>query len=122
MKNRLFLLLGVLFLASCGSDIKDNVVVDEIKENASNMSPQKYVAKLKTTSGEVSFYTDYKYEVGDTLISVYEFTDNREAVVKKLNYVIDSLDNAHRNLLKENEKLKTYNDMLMDIIKENAQE
>ena len=66
------------------------------------------------------YYTSYKHEVGDTLLSIFEFTDSRESVIKKRDILIDSLSNVNQNLYKKNQELELYNELLMGIIKESS--
>jgi hypothetical protein len=122
------LLIGLAF-TSCNSgdaEIENTLVVEQVNTNDNPgcsdclQSTYKYRVKLKTHSGSVSYYTDYKHEVGDTLVSIFEFTDNREGVIKKTEFIVDSLTEVNTKLQKKNDELTLYNELLMGIIQDNA--
>jgi len=128
---KLFAVIGLLLLSSCTDEgeaaIENNLVVEQIRANEVNnqcvdclQNNYKYRVKLESTYGTIWYYTNYKYEVGDTLISVFEFTDNREVVVKKTEMVLDSVQEANTKLHKKNEELTLYNELLMGIIQDGA--
>jgi hypothetical protein len=124
----LVLLVG-LVLTSCNNEdasIEKSLVVEQVNTNGSPgcsdclAAKYKYRIKLKTYSGSVSYYTDYKHEIGDTLVSLYEFTDNREGVIKQGESALDSLSYVNKNLQKKNDELELYNELLMGIVQDNA--
>ena len=124
-------LLAGLTMTSCGPEgeasIEKDLVVDKVETtNASNdcstclQNTYNYKVTLKSHTGNVYYYTDYKHEVGDTLVSIFEFTDNREGVIKKREYVIDSLSTVNNKLQNKNDELELYNSLLMGIIQDNT--
>ena len=97
----LALLIAIVF-TSCDdtgdASIEKTLVVEQVKttENTANCSTcltniYKYRIKLKTNSGNVFYYTDYKHEIGDTLLSIFEFTDSRDGIIKSTEYKLDSI-------------------------------
>ncbi len=131
MKQFKFLsaMLIMLTITSCGpsvSEIENTLVVEQVNTNSASQcsdcleSLYKYCVKLKSNSGEVYYYTNFKHEIGDTLVSIFEFTDSRESIIKKDRNLIDSLQEANAKLSKKNDELGLYNELLMGIIQENA--
>jgi len=130
-----FKLLSVLLVAilftSCGPEgeasIENSLVVEQVEKTveSSNCSDclqsiYPYRVKLKTNSGSVFYYTNYKHEVGDTLLSIFEFTDSRDGIIKTTENARDSIIDVNVKLIKKNEELELYNSLLMGIIQENA--
>lgn len=131
MKQFKFLsaMMIMLALVSCGpgeAEIENTLVVEQVNTNSASEcsdcleSTYKYCVKLKSHSGEVYYYTNFKHEIGDTLVSIFEFTDSRESIIKKDRNLIDSLQEANVKLSKKNDELGLYNELLMGIIQENA--
>ncbi len=123
MKQFKFLsvLLITLALTSCNeAEIQNALVVEQINVVEECTDCYQYRVKLKTTSGVAYYLTDYKHEVGDTLVSIFEFKDNREGSFKKTELVIDSLNLLNSQLQKKNDELTLYNQILMGIIQENT--
>lgn len=131
MKKLLFILLIAIALTSCGeageASIENTLVVEQIKanENATNCSgclqnSYKYRVQLTSHSGSVYYYTNYKHEVGDTLVSIFEFANNRESIIKHREYMLDSLTTVNQKLDKKNKELELYNELLMGIIQESS--
>lgn len=126
----LVLLVGLTF-TSCSdvgtSEIEKDLVVEKIESTKNNdqcsdclQNSYSYRVQLQTKSGHVYYYTDYKHEVGDTLVSIFEFTDNREGVIKKNEYALDSLTFVNKKIQKKNNELELYNELLMGIIQDNV--
>lgn len=104
------LLSSILF--SCGDPAK--IDKNPIIEQVNLLGPEsntKYEVKLRTqvNSKNTYMYTNFKYQVGDTLISFMEYFESR------LKPVTDSLSSyklQNEKLLKENEGLRTYTKFL----------
>ena len=126
MKKLLFILAVTFSLSSCVSDyvdahLNDHVVVEQIKLISTDTNGvSNYQVKLQTSQGGAYYYTTYKHEAGDTLVSIFEFTDHREKLVKNERQVNDSLTEAYSKIAKKNAELTLYNELLMGIIQENA--
>ncbi len=129
MKTLNLIVISLLLLTSCtdeGSAIIENTLVVERVESTVQSSDcsdclhnnYTYIVKLKSISGSVYYYTNFKHEIGDTLVSIFEFTDNREGVVKKTEMVLDSVQEDNTKLHKKNEELTLYNELLMGIIQD----
>ena len=104
------MLLSTIFV-SCGpSKINDAVVVEQIDvlENTDGQN-YKYKVKLKTSPGtlETYYYTNYRFQVGDSLISYYEHFDKKNTEISRLKRENDSLkkelsvSNFYLQMLKE---------------------
>jgi hypothetical protein len=121
------MLICVLF-ASCSeeSTMEDSVVVEQInsidKTSCSNCleGAYDYLVTLKSRTGTTYYYTNYKHEVGDTLLSIFEFTDNRDRLINSGKNVLDSIMDENVILKKKNDELGLYNSLLLDIIKNNV--
>jgi len=115
-KFKLILLVG-LALTFCGpseSEIEEFVVVEQVTvtEDVDKdcggcgiSSKYKYKMKFKTYSGYSYYYSDYKHEAGDTLLSSkmfiqQEMEDRANLIleVKELNRVNDSLVEANNTM------------------------
>jgi len=114
MKKILLILTLAITLTSCrdSSTIESNPVVSQININSGN-SAYKYEVffKTQTQSEDSRMLTNFRYQVGDTLISFYEYFESR------LKPTQDSLKvYMQRNLemSKENTNLKTYSKYLED--------
>lgn len=132
MKQFKFLLVAfaAITLTSCmeESEIEKTIMVEKVETNDKNNAPcsdcpedtYDYKIKLKSESGKVYYYTNFKHEVGDTLISIFEFKDNGEKATKAKQYEVDSLVELNKKILKKNEELETYNQILLEIIKDKS--
>ncbi len=128
MKILNLLAISLLLLTSCTDEaaIIEKTLVVEMVESTVQTSDcsdclhnnYTYKVKLKSISGSVYYYTNFKHEIGDTLVSIFEFTDNREGVIKKTEMVMDSVKEANTKLHKKNEELTLYNELLMGIIQD----
>jgi len=118
-KLMLALLIVVLF-ASCNeridARINDHVVVEQIKlvETDTN-GVAHYQVKLQTSEGGAYYYTTYKHEAGDTLVSIFEFSDNREQLIKKEKLRNDSIKSELSDAVKKINELTLYNEMLSKV-------
>jgi hypothetical protein len=126
----LVLLVGLVF-TSCSPEgeasIEKSLVVERVEQTVASsncsdclQSVYSYRVKLKANSGSVFYYTDYKHEIGDTLISIFEFTDSRDGIIKTTESQRDSLIEMNTKFKKKNDELELYNSILMGIIQENA--
>jgi len=138
MKKLLFILSTVIALTSCtgvgDASVESTLVVEQVKLNEKNtncstclQNNYSYRIKLKSHTGSVYYYTNYKHEIGDTLVSVFEFKDNREKIIKNkeldiknIKLKVDSTIEVNTNLQKKNDELSLYNELLMGIIQDNA--
>jgi len=107
MKRILLILTLVVTLTSCRdtATIENNPVVSQINVNTTN-SAFKYEVffKTQTQSEDSKMLTNFRYQVGDTLISYYEFFES------KLRPIQDSLvyyRQKYLELSKENTNLNT---------------
>lgn len=69
--------------------MKDAVVVEQI--NILENQDRKYEVKLKTDQGEAYYYTDFRHQVGDTLLSSYEYFSTKGVQISTLSRKVDSL-------------------------------
>ena len=125
----LALLIAVSF-TSCSevgdASIEQSLVVEQIKTNSATncqgclASAYSYRVKLKTHTGNLYYYTNYKHEVGDTLLSIFEFTDSRDGIIKTREAMLDSITTVNNKTQKKNQELELYNTLLMGIIQDNA--
>jgi hypothetical protein len=109
MKKILFLFVASIVLVACTSkaELDDAVVVEQI--NILEGQPHKYEVKLntKTEDGQAYLYTNFRHQVGDTLISYYEFFESKNSEIKKVTKERDSLKkelevaNYYLQILKE---------------------
>lgn len=93
MKKLIFILFAIaLIMTSCGHAKIDNAVVIE-QINVLDKGDYKYEVKLKTRSDETSafYYTNYRFQVGDSLVSYYENFDKKNSQLVKLKSENDSL-------------------------------
>jgi hypothetical protein len=128
-KLALVLLIAVAF-TSCSDEgeasIEKSLVVEQVKSTGNSgcqsclESAYSYRVKLKTHTGSVYYYTNYKHEVGDTLLSIFEFTDSRDGIIKTTEAKLDSVTTLNAKTQKKNAELELYNSLLMNIIQENA--
>lgn len=94
MKKIAITLMMASMLASCTThtaEISDSVVVEQI--NVLEGKSHKYEVKFKTTSTSCSayYYTNFRHQVGDTLISYYEFFQSKNKEYANLSRKVDSL-------------------------------
>lgn len=104
------MLLSTIFVSCGSSNINDAVVVEQIYvlDNSEGQS-HKYKVKLKTNPGssDVYYYTNYRFQVGDSLISYYEHFDKKNTEISRLKRENDSLkkelsvSNFYLQMLKE---------------------
>jgi len=121
MKKLLFILAITFSLLSCvdgyvDAEIYDNMVVEQIKLVSTDTSGvSHYKVKLATHQGGAYYYTTYRHEAGDTLVSIFEFTDHREQLLKNEKAVSDSIKNELKMVTKKNIELTLYNEMLSKV-------
>lgn len=109
--------LLALFMLSCeDATIEKRVIVEKV--DFSDRDDYKYKVTLFSSGEDVHYYTNYKHQVGDTLVSLYEFTDNREVVLKSQVRRADSLQEVVNSLQSKNKELDMYNNLLLKVIDE----
>ena len=108
MKKLLLILSVAITLVSCSdAKIYEAVVVEQI--NILENQSYKYEVKLHTVNNEDAafFYTNFRFQVGDTLISYYQFFEGKNNDIRKLKRENDSLrkelnvSNYYLQILKE---------------------
>lgn len=110
MKQFSFLILTILVLASCGRTVHDKMYVEKVEDSGNSDYLYRVIIDSDVADG-ISYYTNHKYEVGDTLASIGEFNSIHS-------YMIDSLRVQNDNLKKENDDLRLFNGLLMKIVKD----
>jgi len=102
------LFLVTTLLTSCSdAKLSDAVVVEQI--NILEGQSHKYEVKLHTDANgnDAFYYTDFRFQVGDTLISYYQFFEGKNSEIKRLSNENDSLkkelnvSNYYLQILKE---------------------
>lgn len=100
IKKIILLLCVTVYLTSCSNraEIDDNVIVEQI--NILEGQTHKYEVKLKTkpNTGEVYLYTDFRFQVSDSLISYYEFFEGKNQDIRRISMQNDSLRNELKNI------------------------
>jgi len=121
MKKLLFILTTVALLTSCSHEnidaqINDNLIIEQIKLiNTDENGIAHYVAKIQTVQGRAYYYTTYRHEAGDTLLSIYEFSDSRGKIAKRELQINDSIKVDLDNALEKINELTLYNEMLSKV-------
>lgn len=104
--KKIFYVLICLFFCECDSKINNDVIVERINVIENN-DKYKYEVKLKTTEGNVYLYTNFRFQVSDTLISYYQFFEGKNSEINRLAKENDSLKkeinvlNYYLQILKE---------------------
>lgn len=114
MKKFSILILTVLVLASCGRTVRDKMYVEKVE----NSEDSDYLYRVTIDSDMedgVSYYTNYKYEVGDSLLSPGEFNGE---LFNNQSVKIDSLILENKRLKKDVEDLRMFNGLLIQVIKD----
>ncbi len=112
MKQLIILFSFVVLLSSCrdSSTIENNPVVEQININVN--AKYKYSVKLNTSDiSDAYMLTDFRYQVGDTLISYFEYFETR---LKPTQDSLKLYKEKTAILEKENISLKTYIKFLQD--------
>lgn len=108
MKNLIAILIIAATFTSCDdAKIYDDVVVEQI--NILEAQTYKYEVKLHTANNYASayYYTNFRFQVSDTLVSFFEFFEGKNIELKKLSIENDSLrkelnlSNYYLQILKE---------------------
>ncbi len=110
MKQFSFLILTILVLASCGRTVREKMYVEKVEDSEDSDYLYRVTIDSDVADG-IAYYTNYKYEVGDTLASIGEFKSIHS-------YMIDSLRVQNENLKKENNDLRMFNGLLMKVVKD----
>lgn len=90
----ILILFVAAILASCGSSsLNGSVVVTQI-DIIPAPNTYKYKVKLETADGgqDAYYYTNFRHQVGDTLISYYEFFEGKDLEYNNLKRQKDSLE------------------------------
>ena len=85
--------LSTLLTSCSDAQLTDAVVVEQI--NIVNGSSHKYQVKLHTdnSSSDAYYNTNHRFQVGDTLVSYYEFFESKNSEVRRISKENDSLRN-----------------------------
>lgn len=110
MKQFSILILTILVLASCGRVVRDKMYVEKVQDSEDSDYLYRVTIDSDMEDG-IAYYTNHKYEVGDTLASLGEFKSIHS-------YMIDSLRAQNDNLKKENDDLRLFNGLLMKVLKD----
>ena len=100
-------LLSTLLTSCSDAQLSDAVVVEQI--NIVEGSSHKYQVKLHTDVGgcDAFYNTNHRFQVGDTLVSYYEFFEAKNSDIRRISKENDSLK-------KELQTIKYY----LEILKE----
>lgn len=120
MKKLLSIFAASILLASCSSraDIEEAVVVEQI--NIKNDGNYKYEVKLKTRpmeggeGGEAYYHTNFRFQVGDTLVSYYQNFDMKSKELIAAKNEIQDLKAKNDSLDKELKSCKYYLQILQE--------
>lgn len=116
MKNLKFLIpVLFLFLISCDAIIRDKVYVEAVQD--SDIDSYLYRITLESSNTTVYYYTDFKYQVGDSLLTNSQLSFKNSNV---LDYSIknnDSLKIENEKLNSKIEELTLINKLLLEIVK-----
>jgi len=109
MKTITLTLLTLVLLTSCGepSKISEIPVIEQVELlDSPNTYAKRYAVKLKTSTAEKQtfMYTNFKYEVGDTLVSFNTYVRYKTKPADSLKIYQD----RYRELKQENDALKNY--------------
>ena len=127
MKKIFYILILSALFSSCtgegAASIEKSIVVEQVNltKKRSDCSTclqnsYSYRVKLKSHSGEIYYYTDFRHDVGDTLLSVFEFNDDRDMMRINFKKTQDSLIFENNKLSKKVDELLKYNEILLNII------
>ena len=85
--------LSTLLTSCSDAQISDAVVVEQI--NIVEGTSHKYQVKLHTdnSSSDAYYNTNHRFQVGDTLVSYYEFFESKTSEVRRISKENDSLRN-----------------------------
>lgn len=100
MKTILILLTGLILMSCAEAKINDAVVVEQINILDPGSS-HKYEVTLKSSNRTVFYYTNFRHQVGDTLISYYEFFENKKGNLEDKNLQIKNLTREKDSIKKE---------------------
>jgi len=96
MKKISLILIGIvsIFATSCteSSKISDKIVVSQINIIENGQDSHKYEVELKTNGHTKSlYYTNHRYQVGDTLDVLVAVNENTANLINKYKFQADSL-------------------------------
>lgn len=128
MKRVIFLCLSVALLSSCvhenDAEIIESVVVEQVNvlpESDKNCEKQtcdpediyRYKIKLQTSDGTAYYYTNYKHEVGDTLMASEIFIQHEVAERSELKEEIKRLQRTNDSLTESNITMQFQYDLML---------
>lgn len=101
MKRLLILPIMFLMLASCNNSFTNSIAVEQVQ--TSDDPDYDYMVTLNGNGpGQIVYYTDYKYQVGDSLMGVDEFiqkeVDDRLAIKAENELLKHKLDSVKSEL------------------------
>ena len=120
-------------LVSCDggeSSIEQTLLVEQVNIN-NNLKEKdcsqcsvsdiyKYRIKIKSYSGATYYYTDYKHEVGDTLLSSKMFIQQEVEDRAALKNEVIKLRRANDSLIDANNTMKFQYDLMVDFYEKNV--
>lgn len=107
-------LLSTIFTSCSDAKISESVVVEQINilENQSH----KYEVKLHTDidGNEAYFYTNFRFQVGDTLVSYFQYFEEKNTDIIRVSKERDSIK---KELILSNYYLQILKDRFTDTLK-----
>lgn len=113
MKKLFFTLVLLIVLSSCGGTMYDRAYIEKV-ENSQN-SDYLYMVTLSSHENEVTYFTNYKFQVGDSLVSSNEALYKNKNDLSRAYEFNDSLIRENLNLHEKIEELEAYNKILIKI-------
>lgn len=113
--KKLIFAFALILLASCTSNITDRVYVENVSE--SDNSDYLYKVCLSSDNG-VFYYTNYKFQIGDSLVSVGEVSIQSKKAFEDAITLNDSLIKENQILKKKIEEIEMYNQILIGITRD----
>lgn len=130
---KLVLALLIVALTSCSetglAKVEQTLVVEQvnINENVDKDCSQcnigykyKYNMKIRTHSGSIYYYTDYKHEVGDTLLSSNMFIQQEVESRSNMKNEITNLQKINDSLMESNNTMKFQYDLMVSFYEKNV--
>jgi hypothetical protein len=125
--------LAAMVLVSCEegeSEIEQTLVVEQVNINGGDIDKDcdqcglknqyKYKIKIKSNSGETYYFTDYKHEVGDTLLSSKMFVQQEVEDRAALKNEVARLQKVNDSLVEANNTMKFQYDLMVDFYEKNV--
>ena len=107
MKNLIAIFIIAILFVSCGRAKIDNAVIVE-QINILDKDNYKYEVKLKTRNGnnDAFYYTNFRFQVGDTLLSCFEYLEkikiSKDVGASKILYLSQENDSLKKELSASN--------------------